>query len=122
MTRFDSDSDSGKLLYSCSVCSKSFDSYQALGGHKTSHRKPASSDDVASGVQREKVHQCSICLKTFPSGQALGGHKRKHYDQAASAAPKLKLDLDLNMPAPEEEVEAVEENLEAKKQRLLTMV
>jgi C2H2-type zinc finger len=109
-----------QLVYSCSICGKSFDSYQALGGHKTSHRKPALGDDVASGAQREKVHECSVCLKTFPSGQALGGHMRKHYDPAG---PKMKLDLDLNMPAPVEEVvveaETVEENREAKKQRLL---
>lgn len=113
-TRF----DSGKLAYSCAVCGKSFDSYQALGGHKTSHRKPVPSSDVAPGVQREKVHQCSICLKTFPSGQALGGHKRKHYE-GVSVSPKL--NLDLNEPAPEEVVEA-DENLEVKKQRLLTVI
>ncbi|KAJ4897135.1 Zinc finger protein AZF1 [Raphanus sativus] len=91
--------------FKCTVCGKSFTSYQALGGHKTSHRKPpANNVDVPSsqepsnnnghsnvvfsgngtasnGVsQSGKIHTCSICFKSFPSGQALGGHKRCHYD------------------------------------------
>lgn len=82
-----------KLAYKCSVCGKAFASFQALGGHKASHRKLAGGEDstaspaasasgsstvAASGSGR--LHQCSVCLKTFPSGQALGGHKRCHYD------------------------------------------
>ena len=89
--------------YKCTVCGKSFSSYQALGGHKTSHRKPASNVNVpinqepsnnshsnsnggsvvinGNGVsQSGKIHTCSICFKSFSSGQALGGHKRCHYD------------------------------------------
>lgn len=88
--------------YSCSVCNKAFPSYQALGGHKASHRKnttATASDDgnhstststttaaasTASNVSalnpRGRVHECSICHKSFPTGQALGGHKRRHYE------------------------------------------
>jgi uncharacterized Zn-finger protein len=127
-------SDGVKQSYQCSICGKSFSSYQALGGHKTSHRKPVSGDDVASGNtstgsggDRVKVHQCSICLRTFPSGQALGGHKRLHYEGGAAA--KLKFEFDLNMPAPEVETESGLVEAEAgdymvdflgvKKQRLL---
>ncbi|KAL6856210.1 hypothetical protein ACP4OV_019012 [Aristida adscensionis] len=86
--------------YGCSVCGKVYPSYQALGGHKTSHRKPptpapqavgataaATGDEApAGGVAEEKVHRCSLCLRTFPSGQALGGHKRLHYEGGAAAA------------------------------------
>jgi hypothetical protein len=88
------------------VCGKVYPSYQALGGHKTSHRKPpptptappaptpqaASAGDepaapvVAGAHAEEKVHQCSLCLRTFPSGQALGGHKRLHYEGGGGAA------------------------------------
>jgi C2H2-type zinc finger len=138
-SRSDSESDSQpsdgvKQSYQCSICGKSFSSYQALGGHKTSHRKPIAGDDVADGNgslgvggERVKVHQCSICLRSFPSGQALGGHKRLHYEGGASA--KLKFEFDLNMPAPEMETESglvvsgagdnMVDFLGVKKQRLL---
>uniref|UniRef100_A0ACD5XN08 Uncharacterized protein n=1 Tax=Avena sativa TaxID=4498 RepID=A0ACD5XN08_AVESA len=98
--------------HGCSVCGKAFASYQALGGHKASHRKP--STVAASAVPEEdrsqvaaaassssgsgdaagggKVHECNVCRKTFPTGQALGGHKRCHYDGTigSAAAPTLK--------------------------------
>ncbi|KAF7061069.1 hypothetical protein CFC21_067802 [Triticum aestivum] len=103
--------------FKCSVCGKSFSSYQALGGHKTSHRvkqpsppadaaaaplvalpavaavlpsaEPATSSTAASSDgTTNRVHRCSICQKEFPTGQALGGHKRKHYDGGVgSVAP-----------------------------------
>ncbi|KGN43855.1 zinc finger protein ZAT10 [Cucumis sativus] len=80
-----------KLTYNCNVCNKSFSSYQALGGHKASHRKSDAGDNNVSPVVSStlsnstlgggvKTHQCSICFKCFPTGQALGGHKRRHYD------------------------------------------
>ncbi|GLT65199.1 hypothetical protein SLA2020_376430 [Shorea laevis] len=87
-----------KLTYKCSVCDKAFSSYQALGGHKASHRKGSGSDDqstttttasaeattttgaISNGARQ---HECSICHKSFPTGQALGGHKRCHYDGRA---------------------------------------
>ncbi|KAE8733718.1 Zinc finger protein ZAT10 [Hibiscus syriacus] len=85
------------LSYKCTVCNKSFNSYQALGGHKASHRKlsggnedqstinPASAGGVISGALNpsSKFHECSICHKSFPTGQALGGHKRCHYEGGA---------------------------------------
>ncbi|XP_010464022.1 PREDICTED: zinc finger protein AZF1-like [Camelina sativa] len=40
--------------YKCTVCGKSFSSYQALGGHKTSHRKPTNNNSttiITSGNQ-----------------------------------------------------------------------
>lgn len=84
-----------KLSYKCSVCNKAFPSYQALGGHKASHRKSTTSsssdaavataggDNVSTSTVSTsggRTHECSICHKTFPTGQALGGHKRCHYD------------------------------------------
>ncbi|KAG7565102.1 Zinc finger C2H2-type [Arabidopsis suecica] len=102
--------------YKCSVCGKSFPSYQALGGHKTSHRKPVSiinNDDgnnsngsvtnngnISNGLvgQSGKTHNCSICFKSFPSGQALGGHKRCHYDGGNGNGDNSHR-FDLNLPA-----------------------
>ncbi|KAK8626930.1 hypothetical protein V6N13_134559 [Hibiscus sabdariffa] len=84
-----------KLSYKCSVCDKAFSSYQALGGHKASHRKPSTDGAAAKTITHSttsttsssgdtggngRAHKCSICHKTFPTGQALGGHKRCHYE------------------------------------------
>ncbi|XP_058781161.1 zinc finger protein ZAT10-like [Vicia villosa] len=86
-----------KLTHKCSVCNKAFSSYQALGGHKASHRKlalmsaaedqnqttttsSAVTTSSASNGGKIKTHDCSICHKSFPTGQALGGHKRCHYE------------------------------------------
>ncbi|KAG6471087.1 zinc finger protein AZF3-like [Zingiber officinale] len=105
-----------KAEFKCSVCGKAFGSYQALGGHKASHRKlnageealassaasPAISASGSSAAAAAaaaansgggKAHQCSVCGKSFPTGQALGGHKRCHYDGnlggGASAASEV---------------------------------
>lgn len=92
--------------FECTTCNKVFHSYQALGGHRASHRKnkgsiidssetvqqlsPDSDETKLMMVKSEKfsvdfqtkksrgVHECPICFKIFPSGQALGGHKRSH--------------------------------------------
>lgn len=108
--------------YKCTVCGKSFPSYQALGGHKTSHRKPVSNNNnddgnnnnnngsvtnngnISNGLvgQSGKTHNCSICFKSFPSGQALGGHKRCHYDGGNTNGNGTIMSshgFDLNLPA-----------------------
>ncbi|CAM8936555.1 unnamed protein product [Rhodiola kirilowii] len=74
------------VSFKCTVCEKEFGSYQALGGHKASHRKSLASGEAtvvvtaAAEVAGGRVHECSICHKQFPTGQALGGHKRRHYE------------------------------------------
>ncbi|KAK1366908.1 Zinc finger protein ZAT10 [Heracleum sosnowskyi] len=82
------------IVYPCTVCNKAFASYQALGGHKASHRKlngttttsdtnsatTTSAATTATTTTSGRTHECSICHRCFPSGQALGGHKRRHYD------------------------------------------
>ncbi|KAL0736686.1 hypothetical protein Bca4012_012896 [Brassica carinata] len=133
-------------IYQCKTCDKSFHSFQALGGHRASHKKPKlgaivlkcdekkSSSAVetveAAGVvgsflslqvtssdgnkKLEKTHECSICKAEFSSGQALGGHMRRHRGLTLNAnvtsshhqesiRPKNFLELDLNLPAPEDE-------------------
>ncbi|CAI0451802.1 unnamed protein product [Linum tenue] len=93
---------SGEATAECTVCGKAFSSYQALGGHKASHRKSVSGDPAdgpststtttsaaaaaAPVTGGGKSHVCTICHKSFPTGQALGGHKRCHYDGGAAAA------------------------------------
>ncbi|KAF2592362.1 hypothetical protein F2Q70_00042627 [Brassica cretica] len=68
--------------YKCDVCGKEFTSYQALGGHKASHRVKLQQPLVdnanaeAGGKTRPrmapsgKIHKCSICHVVFPTGQA----------------------------------------------------
>nr|CAD1819490.1 unnamed protein product [Ananas comosus var. bracteatus] len=62
--------------YRCSVCGKSFGSYQALGGHKTSHRRPVGSDDRASS---------SAGSAAEASGSAGGGGGGGRFTGARSA-------------------------------------
>ncbi|CAH8379551.1 unnamed protein product [Eruca vesicaria subsp. sativa] len=133
-------------VYQCKTCDKIFHSFQALGGHRASHKKPklgeiflkcheknsssATETVEAAGVvgsflslqvtsndvnkKLEKTHECSICKAEFSSGQALGGHMRRHRGLIVNAnatsshhqesiRAKNFLELDLNLPAPEDE-------------------
>lgn len=95
----------GLYVYECKTCNRTFPSFQALGGHRASHKKPKLMDhehphqvqdhydqlDVkkqspppplsaahSNGSNKAKIHECSICGAEFSSGQALGGHMRRH--------------------------------------------
>ncbi|TYH16105.1 hypothetical protein ES288_A05G092300v1 [Gossypium darwinii] len=76
------------------------------------------------GNKGNKIHECSICGSEFLSGQALGGHMRRHRAAASNQAavsvdttsipiesgngdgnkPRNILALDLNLPAPEDDL------------------
>lgn len=117
-----------KGKYQCEICNKVLKSSQALGSHKTIHKKNNSDEQNRVGKSREsrviqnvdqKVHECPFCGKIFESGQALGGHKRSHILSSsitASSSSKVGDSLmdstsakfpygfiDLNMPAPMED-------------------
>ncbi|KAJ7012549.1 hypothetical protein D5086_002131 [Populus alba] len=70
--------------FSCKTCDKNFPSFQALGGHRASHKKPKLMESTGNLLKlpnspsKPKTHQCSICGLEFPLGQALGGHMRRH--------------------------------------------
>ncbi|OEL18597.1 hypothetical protein BAE44_0020385 [Dichanthelium oligosanthes] len=99
-----------ELRFRCAVCGKAFASYQALGGHKSSHRKPPTGEQYAAAVavvaqataDSEETtsssgggattggpHRCTICRRGFATGQALGGHKRCHYWDGSSVSVSL---------------------------------
>ncbi|XVE61631.1 hypothetical protein DITRI_Ditri06bG0056100 [Diplodiscus trichospermus] len=146
-------SKTGMYVHQCKTCNRCFPSFQALGGHRASHKKPKVSNeennkglmfvkegddqfnhmnttlslqiknkDVLCNSGKSKVHECSICGAEFSSGQALGGHMRRHrtFINAAtttlnvgtssspesedqSMKPRAVLQLDLNLPAPEDD-------------------
>ncbi|XP_077246946.1 C2H2-like zinc finger protein [Tasmannia lanceolata] len=101
--------------YQCGTCKKVFKSYQALGGHRASHKKIGcckNTSSLISKIQEDdegRIHECPICFRVFSSGQALGGHKRSHVSVPAtvvtSSAKFRDNFIDLNLPAPLEDDE-----------------
>lgn len=113
--------------YECKTCNRTFPSFQALGGHRASHKKPKAAiiTPLPAQAHREcveeaqfnrprlqmaKIHECSVCGLEFMSGQALGGHMRRHRAASTSSTTQhveIKsrdiLSLDLNLPAPAED-------------------
>ncbi|KAI9122127.1 hypothetical protein K1719_006816 [Acacia pycnantha] len=77
----------GGVEYECKTCKRKFSSFQALGGHRASHKRPRLEGDrdlkeqaksLSLATCKPKVHECSICGLEFSLGQALGGHMRRH--------------------------------------------
>ncbi|XP_014512829.2 zinc finger protein ZAT11 [Vigna radiata var. radiata] len=103
--------------FQCKTCNRKFSSFQALGGHRASHKKPKLEGEEGKDLslsRKPKTHECSICGQGFSLGQALGGHMRKHrvgtnegFSSVIAEAPLLKrwnsskrvmcLELDLNL-------------------------
>ncbi|KAL5994619.1 hypothetical protein ACLOJK_024672 [Asimina triloba] len=111
-------------VYECKTCNRCFPSFQALGGHRASHTRPKPAEEKKileenrpcsplfnkqAPHNKSRVHECSICGAEFSSGQALGGHMRRHRTVAMAEAQDQSrkqrsiLELDLNLPAPEED-------------------
>ncbi|KAH0907945.1 hypothetical protein HID58_039772 [Brassica napus] len=91
----------GYYVYQCKTCDRTFPSFQALGGHRASHKKPKATlslysnidvkkniyeSDAVSLAGSNKVHECGVCGAEFTSGQALGGHMRRHRGAVVIAA------------------------------------
>ncbi|KAK1421275.1 hypothetical protein QVD17_23474 [Tagetes erecta] len=71
-------------VFECKTCNRQFTSFQALGGHRASHKKPRfgiadmENHHDQTLPSKPKSHKCSICGLEFATGQALGGHMRRH--------------------------------------------
>ncbi|CAL4919808.1 unnamed protein product [Urochloa decumbens] len=98
---------SGEGEFVCKTCGRAFTSFQALGGHRTSHlrgrhglelgvgakalkqHKAAGGGDAKGGDEKMKQkrpqHECHICGLGFEMGQALGGHMRRHREEMGAA-------------------------------------
>ncbi|XP_030536239.2 zinc finger protein ZAT1-like [Rhodamnia argentea] len=90
--------------YQCETCNKGFGSYQALGGHRASHKK-ISGEILVGHNHKRLAFECPHCHKVFDSGQALGGHKKVHKEAIPVTAKSTNCGeslIDLNLPAPEE--------------------
>ncbi|CAA0840156.1 Zinc finger protein ZAT5 [Striga hermonthica] len=114
----------GIYVYECKTCNRTFPSFQALGGHRASHKrpKPAIEDDQkkqpppdeqgeeqkqltklldsnkicqSNDQIRPKIHECSICGSEFASGQALGGHMRRHRAPPPPPPPLIDVERDV---------------------------
>lgn len=116
----------GARAFVCKTCNRQFSSFQALGGHRASHKKPRlMAGDLLrhmmpSSPAKPKTHECSICGLEFAIGQALGGHMRRHrtliseglaVKQAVQSVPVMKkssskrvLCLDLNLSPVEDDL------------------
>ncbi|KAJ7947694.1 Zinc finger protein [Quillaja saponaria] len=75
-----SNNSKGGRIFRCKTCNRQFSSFQALGGHRASHKKPKlTGGDLLYDLPRKaKTHECPICGLEFSVGQALGGHMRRH--------------------------------------------
>lgn len=84
--------------FECKTCKRRFSSFQALGGHRTSHKSTIDIGKFLHGKisKKRKVHECLICGMEFSMGQALGGHMRRHrapvneIEHSAKRIPVLK--------------------------------
>ncbi|XP_052207617.1 zinc finger protein ZAT12-like [Diospyros lotus] len=83
-----------RRLFTCKTCNREFSSFQALGGHRASHKKPRLMAGAGnhlhvqkpSSPPKPKTHECPHCGLEFGIGQALGGHMRRHRASAVSVS------------------------------------
>ncbi|GJN36291.1 hypothetical protein PR202_gb25138 [Eleusine coracana subsp. coracana] len=82
-------------VFVCKTCNRVFPSFQALGGHRASHKKPRLDGEGGDlSLAKPKLHGCSICGLEFAIGQALGGHMRRHRAMTGGMPPATTIVVD----------------------------
>ncbi|KAK4709598.1 hypothetical protein R3W88_030523 [Solanum pinnatisectum] len=92
-----------QLYYECKKCKKRFESFQALGGHATSHKNKLNMVMSTNGESlhvNNKKHECSIC-----------GHMRKYRDELNQIEQNKKIKLEENLIKSGELVESTKRSL-----------
>ncbi|KAJ6708375.1 ZINC FINGER PROTEIN ZAT5 [Salix viminalis] len=51
----------GFFVYECKTCNRSFPSFQALGGHRASHKKPKATVEEKKGLAAASMEDLSVC-------------------------------------------------------------
>ncbi|KAI3822829.1 hypothetical protein L1987_10428 [Smallanthus sonchifolius] len=78
----------GFYAYECKTCNRTFPSFQALGGHRASHKKPK------VNVEEKKTNSANI-------PPPLTEYSEEDHDQQKTSPESGMLSLDLNFPPPE---------------------
>ena len=96
----------GSRMYECELCGKRFNSGNALGGHKTSHRrsqplnKKQRHSHAINKDDEKHNHSCHVCNKVFQSKEALCGHIRCHKRDRKGIHPPTSSSIDLSKYLP----------------------
>ncbi|RHN61472.1 putative transcription factor C2H2 family [Medicago truncatula] len=80
----DNEKSQGPRMYECELCGKRFNSGNALGGHKTSHRRSHLQRHDKYDDEKQK-HRCPVCNKVFSSNKAFCGHMILHHEKGSKS-------------------------------------